>query len=1169
MPESDSPAASPEGPEGQDVAGQPKDAEEEAKLSEFVADRASIARDPSQPGCCSGNGTNPSCGTSCAGCCGVVLNPLCGLCGGGVTPLALGVDEHLHAAAKSTAPGSRAAASSIASKWATSHERVTHAAAGAALAVHIVGLTSTLADPYVQHPLIRMTVIDECTGHVLRRPLWLPQQPQQGLSPHVPVAAAGTASHGALGGTQALPRVPPRGLCGGDQDPNAFAPNAHSARACVAYDYTPPQSTAPTAISVTTPAPEHGSQDAKPTATEVPAVWDETLVLPDDARVYLRAGVVLLFEVFEWGLRLPRRLLQQAKAGSGVYAVGWGYLRPVAPDGTCHAHMAPLLKISPPGTTASGAAHTTRRRSAATGSAGIHQRSQLNPTMELLSQSNGIPQLLTAEEAASMGGIPPGDQGSDAIPVLPHFGLGLAYARAVAEVAKDQPLPHQAEEGQTEAEALPEPGTNARHLTPAQRGKAGHWEGVYEVARPPLLRVRMHRWLTPTWQERQAALANTRSTVFEHVRSQDYTGGRERAVASTVGPKPGLLGMQCPPVVVQYRMRRRVEAGYNLGIQLAAVQPWWLEPAEEQESKQPAAGQGQGAADAAILAHSAAGVVDDWAAAGVAARMEEEAWSDLRFNLRHLDAEAASRLMDGGAAGGGAGGGGQVGDGTDAGGAAGEREAMNALVLRQRRARDPCLPPVRHFRALPAGSLGCMAVAFSPSGEYVAVGASDRSGNYPIFLYEPGSGRRVSVLTGHTGLVYHLQWRGDGAMLASASADGSAMVWNILGSSHSEGEESDEPDESKPAAPQAGRARGRRAGQRGAHARHAAPTPSVANRELRKGPLEPHLVACLLHRPPVFVYGVAWHPHDDSVLVTSAFDGKVRLWTFSHGDAPERSDRRGRAEAADEDTDDDVQVAERGSSSLKVQQARQRGVFLGALGTDWSPGGRTPAPPRQGSGAGVPLSPMQRQLKGRGPQGPHGAHVNAVTFDTRGKRMFTADAAGVVVVWDVPSQRCADVSAYSVRRRQTLPGLEGRSIVALAPHPTLSQLALLAHGNVLRLVDTSFSTLPLVRTFPGVRCSSSHLALAFSPDGGFLAAGSEDGEVGVWEVDSGLVVEGAGQAGGARSLYIMGFGRQLDVALNAVAWHPNEHMVALGAFGGGNPVMLYVNDTGDGRLAGL
>ena len=65
------------------------------------------------------------------------MNPLCGLCGGGVTPLALGVDEHLHAAAKSTAPGSRAAASSIASKWATSHERVTHAAAGAALAVHI------------------------------------------------------------------------------------------------------------------------------------------------------------------------------------------------------------------------------------------------------------------------------------------------------------------------------------------------------------------------------------------------------------------------------------------------------------------------------------------------------------------------------------------------------------------------------------------------------------------------------------------------------------------------------------------------------------------------------------------------------------------------------------------------------------------------------------------------------------------------------------------------------------------------------------------------------------------------------------------------------------------------------------------------------------------------
>jgi WD40 repeat protein len=191
--------------------------------------------------------------------------------------------------------------------------------------------------------------------------------------------------------------------------------------------------------------------------------------------------------------------------------------------------------------------------------------------------------------------------------------------------------------------------------------------------------------------------------------------------------------------------------------------------------------------------------------------------------------------------------------------------------------------------------------------------------------------------------------------------------------------------------------------------------------------------------------------------------------------------------------------------------------------------------------------------------------VNAVVFGSKGKRMFTADAAGAVAVWNVELRNGPDSASYTVRRRVVLPGMEGVSIVAMALHPTLSQLAVLGQGNTLRLLDAAYTTLPVVRTFPGVRCSNARLNVVFSPDGRYLAAGSEDGEVGIWETDSGLVVEGAGQAGGARSMYIMGFGTQDGTALNDVDWHPSQHMIALSAFGRGNPIMLYVNDAEEGR----
>jgi len=1201
----------------EEVQAQPAAAEPTSRTLE--APLATVKFDDSEYGCCNGNGSSPGCTGSTKGCVASALNPILSLCNGGVTPLATpgsGIltavsryGEKVQAASKDQ-DKYYSSTSSFVSQWRREQARMHASAAGKALAVHAVGLTSTIADPYVQRPMLRLTVVDESTGMPLRRPLWLPAG---GASASlIPLQGGSFTGPSVLGGTMSAPLGGMPGMCSGKPNGNTFVPNMHSRRSPVALDITPPQATAPTAVTVPAggaAAPASTPADKPKGVTEVPAVWDETLVLPDDARVYLRPGVVFLFEVLEWGMQIPPRLLQRSAVPgmphTGVYPVSWGFFRPVAADGACKVHVSPPLLIPPPGTAAAGGAHTTRRRSAATGSAGVHQRSQLNPTMELLSLSNGIPQLLTREEVASMGGLveeaPPhkpdetgdskeGDttqprpsaKHSAPVQTLAHFGLGLAFARPVrvtvtagAAGQKEEGGPDPAEGGGSDEE-LPAPGRNARQATiPVPAGSdAEQLQQVFEVARPPLLRVKMYRWQQATWQAAAAHNASMRSAVLLSARALDRLRRKREDPTHSSGPDSGMLGAAPPPVCLQYRLRGRQEAGYTLGVQVAAIQPWWMGAG---------ATTGGSAATPPQAAHEAAGVVDDWAASQAAARAEEAAWSNGRFHVSALDRDSSLR----GAAAGeelGGGPGGRNGDPTAAGAGAG-REDLASLALRQRRQRDPCLPPVRHFGTLSAGQLGAMAVSFSPKGEYVAVGASDAGDNHPIRLYDTDTGKLLAVLAGHTGLVYALRWRGDGRMLATASADGTARVWQIIAAA--EGGEMGE--------------RSRNSGRSGSNSRrNSLDTAATAEGGGGGRVLAPALVATLTHRPMVFVYSAAWHPKDPSVLVTGAFDGKVRLWTFqpleeadggsgaSGSDSEEEpQDRRGRggrrardgratADTGDSSSDEEGRGGaavpggkrrlQRTSSSMQMRQAEERGVFLGALGTDWTGamGRRRRGGDEEGAG-GVPLSPATRHVKGTSPQGPHGAHVNAVVFDAKGRRMYTADAGGAVVVWEVDERNGGDSASYSVRRRVVLPGLSGVPIVAMALHPTLSQLAVLAHGNTLRLLDAAYTTLPLVRTFPGVRCSTARLNVVFSPDGRYIAAGSEDGEVGIWETESGLVVEGAGQAGGARSMYIMGFGTQDGTALNDVDWHPSQHMVALSAFGRGNPVMLYVNDAEAGR----
>ncbi len=366
-------------------------------------------------------------------------------------------------------------------------------------------------------------------------------------------------------------------------------------------------------------------------------------------------------------------------------------------------------------------------------------------------------------------------------------------------------------------------------------------------------------------------------------------------------------------------------------------------------------------------------------------------------------------------------------------------------------------------------------LAVSPDGRTLAISLLAGDADSPVGLFDLGSGRRAHLLEGHRGSVNALAFSGDGRLLASSAADGTALVWEA--------------------------ATGRELGR----------FPAPLGESLRqKVALSPDGRTLAVSGHPDFTVRLFDVPGGkelrrlrglDEPALSLAFapDGRklaaggncvIRLWDVATG-RPDSADRPGHeravhAVAYSADGRTLVSGSEDGTARLwEARTGRQLRVWPGL-------GGRVYAVDLSPDGRSLAVAVGGRALVLDAASGGQRFEVAHGRDDWRQWAAFSPDGR-LLAAMEGPGTVCLrDAAGGKVVRRLVGPGGEAGRL-AFAPDGRL--LAVCLKGSV-RLWDVATG-----RMHGDLEQSPHCYLLAFSPDGRALAAGT-NGTLGVWSVDT-------------------------------------------------------------------
>uniref|UniRef100_A0A3Q3KJC4 SH3 domain-containing protein n=1 Tax=Monopterus albus TaxID=43700 RepID=A0A3Q3KJC4_MONAL len=178
----------------------------------------------------------------------------------------------------------------------------------------------------------------------------------------------------------------------------------------------------------------------------------------------------------------------------------------------------------------------------------------------------------------------------------------------------------------------------------------------------------------------------------------------------------------------------------------------------------------------------------------------------------------------------------------------------------------------------------------------------------------------------------------------------------------------------------------------------------------------------------------------------------------------------------------------------------------------------------------------------------HSGFINTVCFDSEGRRMFSADNTGLIIVWktSVTDSRRQQQPCHHwcIEKKIDESDLRGIPINMLRLHPNNRCLLIHAKDSVLRMMDLRILA---VKKYTGATNYRERIYSTFTPCGNFIFSGSEDGMAYVWNTDTGDQV-----AVYSELCY--------PTALHGVSFHPHENMVAFCTFGQSQPVHVYLYD---------